>query len=121
MGVRNDRERENQRQRGTSTDQRQEGKRQRERERRFSRGGKRRKRRERGERRRQRLRVAMEGGIQREEISSERRDSVRILYNRSTVRRPTKYYVQLRNDKRYPGMMPLGGRISSGEGEGVDF
>lgn len=44
--------------------------------------------------------TAEEEGNQREEISSERRDSVRILYNRSTVRRPTKY-VQLRNDKRY--------------------
>lgn len=66
-------------------------------------GGKRskaRKRRGRGERRRQRLVTGMakqrREGIQREEISSERRDSVRILYNRSTVRRPTKYYyVQL--------------------------
>lgn len=35
-----------------------------------------------------------------EKRSSERRDSVRILYNRSTVIRPTKYE-QLRNDKRY--------------------
>lgn len=62
-----------------------------------------------GERKRQRQSVSVwhgvwrqvtEEGSQREEISSERRDSVRILYNRSTVRRPTKY-VQLRNDKRY--------------------
>lgn len=112
-GVRNDRERERGMDRAKQREEEREGKR--DIYRRFSRGGKRskaRKRRERGERRRQRLVTGMakqrREGIQREEISSERRDSVRILYNRSTVRRPTKYYyVQLRNDKRYPGM-PFG-------------
>lgn len=93
----------------------------RERERRFSRGGE-------GESGENEVKgddrgslpcgTAKQSGEGSNEKRSPRREEIQLGFyiTDTTVRRPTKYYVQLRNDKRYPGMMPLGGQISSGEG-----